>query len=191
MKKEDPFDVEAYAELVKLNIVKLEKREFDETSSRTTDKESWELLDEFSSYYDRIQKIDNEKIADKAYGKYKEKVYHYAELIAQVEVENKELEELTERVNKCLADVYEIATYYANNWFSEIAEKYFTTKLISAVTTAKRIHGIIRDGILRCDTYKKTNSDTSDSEENTPEIITSMEEIRKIVELIEEETKNI
>lgn len=113
---EDPFDTEAYINLVKtdLNLLK--------DMSLASDIGDLRLITDISNYYDRIKKIDEEHIADKELEDVSELYEYYLDLKAQCDefysqqdkVE-KYLEEALNISNKCHLEVSTRIGEYFNN----------------------------------------------------------------------------
>ena len=97
---DDSLDVEAYIELIKVDIELFKQREFDENTSNITDYTGWSMFDEIINNYERAKKIDDDNIVDTGLSEYKEELDKYLKLNKKVKSEEKELEEMTKKLNK-------------------------------------------------------------------------------------------
>ena len=67
---EDSLDVEAYIELIKIDIELFKQREFNENTSDLTDYDGWTLFNEIINNYERANKIDDDDIVEKGLSEY-------------------------------------------------------------------------------------------------------------------------
>lgn len=121
---EDQFDVEAYIELIKIDIETMKKRDFDEKSSEQTDYESWRIIKEIVSYYDRIKKIDDNNIVDNGLRDYMDNINYYKNLISKTEEEDKILNELVGRLNDYLFKTRNISSECEKAYYSLIDDAF-------------------------------------------------------------------
>ena len=149
--REDSLDVEAYIELVKVDIELLKKSNFNENSSNLTNYAGWNLYDEILSCYDRIKKISEKDNIDEEFGKYNNDLQHYFELKKRIEEEEKELAEYTAKLNKFYEETGRIAPECQESWLKNIVGKYFE---ISKSTTEYCQHPV--NGTYYNDTYRMT-----------------------------------
>lgn len=103
--KDDKFDIEAYCELIKVNIEFLSKRDFNENSSSRTDRDSWVLFNSIISDYDRVKKIDKEESYKELLSDYKDKLDYYEKLSERVNSEEEELKEQVKVLNEYLKKI--------------------------------------------------------------------------------------
>lgn len=191
---EDSLDVEAYIELIKTDIELFKQRDFNENSSDLTDYDGWNLFNEIVSNYDRVKKIDDNNIVEKDLSEYKENLEKYLEINERVVAENKELEEMTRKLNEYHEQVKAISAVCEKAWLDELVSKYFSKIPINAEFQSvsyklQKFNRITRDGILES-TYKAVYSHYFQNLHPTQYNTMSFDEIREAFSLIEQVTPN-
>lgn len=167
---DDQFDTEAYIELVKVDIELLEKMDFDKNVSRYKNSNGWRLVDEIYNYYERIKKIDDDNIADKQLGNYKEKLDYYCNVKDESTNAEKSLDGLVKKLNEYLEQVQKISPDCAAVWVNEIVGERFS--VVNYFTKYQAVDGngvdysdkyrlnkftkMTRDGILEGEFFKTT-----------------------------------
>lgn len=191
---ENSLDVEAYIELIKTDIELFKKRDFDENSSDITDYDGWNLFNEIVNNYNRAKKIDDNNIVDQELLEYKENIDQYLELNERVEAENKELEEMTKKLNEYHEQTKAISAVCEKAWIHELLEKKFSTlgltaKFKSSTFSLVKFSRITRDGILEC-TYKADYVDWFEDLHPVQYKTMSLDEVREAFSEIEKVTPN-
>lgn len=204
---EDSLDVEAYIELIKIDIELFKKREFNENSSNITDFDGWSMFDEIINNYERAKKIDDYNIVDAGLSEYKEELDKYLKLNKKVKSEEKELEEMTKKLNKFYDEIKSISDTVAKAWIQELINKKFDIPGFTTQYDSNSYQGhfypdtyklvgfkrITRDGILECQ-YRRitsnygTNILNADLHKTNAMTIGSIDEIKNIVSEIESVT---
>lgn len=204
---EDSLDVEAYIELIKIDIELFKKREFNENSSNITDFDGWSMFDEIINNYERAKKIDDDNIVDAGLSEYKEELDKYLKLNKKVKSEEKELEEMTKKLNKFYDEIKSISDTVAKAWIQELINKKFDIPGFTTQYDSNPYQGhfypdtyklvgfkrITRDGILECK-YRRitsnygTNILNADLHKTNAMTIDSIDEIKNIVSEIESVT---
>lgn len=204
---EDSLDVEAYIELIKIDIELFKKREFNENSSNITDFDGWSMFDEIINNYERAKKIDDYNIVDEGLSEYKEELDKYLKLNKKVKSEEKELEEMTKKLNKFYDEIKSISDTVAKAWIQELINKKFDIPGFTTQYDSNSYQGhfypdtyklvgfkrITRDGILECQ-YRRitsnygTNILNADLHKTNAMTIGSIDEIKNIVSEIESVT---
>lgn len=194
---ENSLDVEAYIELIKTDIELFKKRDFDENSSDITDYDGWNLFNEIVNNYNRAKKIDDNNIVDQELLEYKENIDQYLELNERVEAENKELEEMTKKLNDFYKQIKSISIDCEKAWINELIIKRFTIPGIEASYNGVKGYRLVdfkrltRDGILECN-YKSIYgvNGTWALHSTNPKLYDSMDDIREIFAEIETVSPN-
>lgn len=200
---EDSLDLEAYIELIKVDIELLKKANFNEDSSDLTDYANWNLYNEIINNYNRAKKLDETNSVDGDLGEYKNDLQHYLELKEKIEKDEEELNEIVEKLNKYFDETGSISAECQEVWMNEIVGKHFD---ISGVKTnfcqypvngtyyndqykMQKFNRITRDGIVEC-SYRKvtttysTNPLTANLHKTNATPVNSLDEIRnKIAEI--------
>lgn len=120
--QEDRFDVEAYIELLKMDINDLKNMEFNPNSSYYSAKDAWMLVDEVEMFYTRIYKIDEDNIADKGLKDYKEDIELFIGAKEKMKKDDKELAKIVVALNEHLASVRAIDKECERSWFELLEE---------------------------------------------------------------------
>lgn len=172
---EDSLDIEAYIELIKVNIELLKASNFNEDSSDLTDAANWDLYNSIIDSYNRVKKLNDSNNADDNFGEYKVELQHYLELKAKIEKEDDELKEIVKKLNEYFDETGRISPECQEVWMKEIVGKRFE---VSRTTTdfckhpingsyyndkykMQKINRITRDGIVECSFRKVTTDYTS------------------------------
>lgn len=204
---DDSLDVEAYIELIKVDIELFKQREFDENTSNITDYTGWSMFDEIINNYERAKKIDDDNIVDTGLSEYKEELDKYLKLNKKVKSEEKELEEMTKKLNKFYDEIKSISDTVAKAWIQELINKKFDIPGFTTQYDSNSYQGhfypdtyklvgfkrITRDGILECQ-YRRitsnygTNILNADLHKTNAMTIGSIDEIKNIVSEIESVT---
>ena len=122
---DDEFDIEALAELVKLDIDIIENSDFDENlDSRQSDEKSFLLIDEIINTYNRISDIDESEgeTYDMLDG-YHEKVTHYCDVANKLIDDNESLNKYLEKLNEDYDIVRKISDKAAEEWCKELSQR--------------------------------------------------------------------
>lgn len=206
---EDSLDVEAYIELIKIDIELFKQREFNENTSDLTDYDGWTLFNEIINNYERANKIDDDDIVEKGLSEYKEDIDNYLELNKRVKEEEEELSQMTKKLNDYYDQVKSVSATCAKSWIDELISKKFdmggyTTQFCSNVyqghyyNDTYQLMGfkrITRDGILECK-YRRitsnygTNVLNVDLHSTNAKTVDSINEIKGIIAEIEQVTPN-
>lgn len=206
---DDSLDVEAYIELIKIDIEIFKQQEFDENTSNITDYAGWSMFDEIVNNYERAKKIDDENIVDEGLSDYKEELDKYLTLNEKVKSEEKELAEMTKKLNKFYDEIKSISDTVAKAWVQELINKKFDIPGFTTQYDSNAYQGhfypdtyklvgfkrITRDGILECQ-YRRitsnygTNVLNATLHKTNAKTIDSMDEIKSIIDEIEAVTPN-
>lgn len=201
---DDSLDVEAYIELIKIDIELFKQREFNENTSNITDYDGWSMFDEIIHNYERAKKIDDDNIVDSGLSEYKEELDKYIELNQKVKSEEKELNEMTKKLNKFYDEIKSISDTVAKAWIQELISKKFDIPGFTTQYDSNPYQGhfypdtyklvgfnrITRDGILECK-YRRitsnygTNILNADLHKTNATTTDSIDEIRNIMSEIE------
>ena len=82
--KDDNFDVEAYCELIKIDLDSIENT-FDFTKCPEVQYKNWQIVEQIFENYERIEKIDEDKIAEKELKEYTPKIEKYKEYKKEID----------------------------------------------------------------------------------------------------------
>ena len=171
---DDSLDVEAYIELLKVNIELLKASDFDEDSSDLTNYAGWQLFNEIISNYERAKKIYENGNVDEELTEYMEDINHYLELKKRVEKEEKELKKLVDKLNNYFNEAGSIDNECQKVWFETFIGEQFVVPEIRTEFSQypsngvyyndtykmKKINRITRDGIVEC-SYRKITTNYS------------------------------
>ena len=204
---DDHFDTEAYVELLKIDIIDIEKMNFDPSTSSFRDSKGWNLINEIYTYYERIKKIDDNHIAEGLLTDYMERLNHYCDIVEKSKEQDKKLAEYVDILNGHLEKVMRISNECASAWLDGICGKYFDVIGLYTNYEAYASNGsnytdryklykftkITRDGILEGEYHKvTTNYSSNPLKENlhltNPNKILTFDEIEKSINEINEMT---
>lgn len=203
---EDSLDVEAYIELIKVDIELFKQMEFDENTSDLTDYNGWTMFNGIINNYERAKKIDDNNIVDAGLSDYKEEVNNYLEINKRVKEQENELKKITTKLNEYYDQVKAVSSECAEAWVNELVKKRFDmpgykeqydslgsdTGYYPETFVLDSFKRITRDGIVECKYKRITNqyarSRLYEELHYTDAERISIDEIKKIMVEIEEVT---
>lgn len=173
---EDSLDYDAYVELIKTNLMLLEKRNFNPFSTVKPKKEDWNLYDEIINDYNRTIKIsdkeDPENSLLKDLGEYKDKINHYLEVEKNFQERKEEQKKYIDKLNSIMEELKDEnqkkEEYWIINRYFKICD-YDTSYGCSDAYykddyTFNKFAYFTREGFLGVNYTKTSNNDKKNSE---------------------------